>query len=82
MPVFADHPVKPDRRTKITVNPNGPSSGGPTHHSGLTGRKIAIDTYGEFARHSGKALSGKDPLRIDLELPWEQTDRVEKLRSE
>ena len=35
------------------------------HHSGLTGRKNAIDTYGEYSRHSGKALSGKDPLRID-----------------
>jgi S-adenosylmethionine synthetase len=34
-------------------------------HSGLTGRKNAIDTYGEYARHSGAALSGKDPLRID-----------------
>ena len=39
--------------------------GGPAHHSGLTGRKNAIDTYGEYSRHSGKALSGKDPLRID-----------------
>jgi S-adenosylmethionine synthetase len=34
-------------------------------HSGLTGRKTGIDTYGEFARHSGAALSGKDPMRID-----------------
>ena len=34
-------------------------------HSGLTGRKTGIDTYGEYARHSGAALSGKDPLRID-----------------
>ena len=39
--------------------------GGPSIHSGLTGKKNAIDTYGEFARHSGAALSGKDPLRID-----------------
>jgi S-adenosylmethionine synthetase len=65
IPVFADEPVQPDRRTKINVNPDGPYLGGPTHHSGLTGRKNAIDTYGEFSRHSGKALSGKDPLRID-----------------
>ncbi len=65
MPVLADHPIRPDRHTKITVNPDGPYVGGPIHHSGLTGRKNAIDTYGEFARHSGKALSGKDPLRID-----------------
>ncbi len=34
-------------------------------HSGLTGRKTGIDTYGEYSRHSGAALSGKDPLRID-----------------
>jgi len=39
--------------------------GGPALHAGLTGRKNDIDTYGEFARHSGAALSGKDPLRID-----------------
>jgi S-adenosylmethionine synthetase len=40
-------------------------TGGPSVHSGLTGRKNAIDTYGEYSRHSGAALSGKDPLRID-----------------
>ncbi len=34
-------------------------------HSGLTGRKTGIDTYGGFVRHSGAALSGKDPMRID-----------------
>jgi S-adenosylmethionine synthetase len=39
--------------------------GGPAHHSGLTGRKTALDSYGEYHRHSGKGLSGKDPLRID-----------------
>ena len=39
--------------------------GGPAYHSGLTGRKTGIDTYGEYARHSGAALSGKGPLRID-----------------
>jgi S-adenosylmethionine synthetase len=65
LPVFEDEPIRPDKRTKIIVNPDGPYFGGPTHHSGLTGRKNAIDTYGEFSRHSGKALSGKDPLRID-----------------
>jgi S-adenosylmethionine synthetase len=65
MPVLEDEPIRPDRRTKIIVNPDGPYFGGPTQHSGLTGRKNAIDTYGEFSRHSGKALSGKDPLRID-----------------
>ena len=45
--------------------PDGPYQGGPTHHSGLTGRKSAVDTYGEYARHSGDALSGKDPMRVD-----------------
>lgn len=65
-PVFTDEEVKPDARTQIFVNPDGPFFvGGPSHHSGLTGRKNAIDTYGEYSRHSGKALSGKDPLRID-----------------
>jgi S-adenosylmethionine synthetase len=63
--VFAHTDLKPDRKTRIIVNPDGPYEGGPTHHSGLTGRKSAIDTYGEFSRHSGKALSGKDPVRID-----------------
>jgi len=64
--VFRDEPIKPDDRTRIFVNPDGPFLlGGPSVHSGLTGRKNAIDTYGEYARHSGAALSGKDPTRID-----------------
>ncbi|WP_298273336.1 methionine adenosyltransferase [Geobacter sp.] len=64
--VFVDEPVKPDDRTRIFVNPDGALIlGGPAVHAGLTGRKNAIDTYGEYARHSGAALSGKDPLRID-----------------
>jgi len=66
MPVLEDAPLQPDEHTKIFVNPDGPFVlGGPSVHSGLTGRKNAIDTYGEFSRHSGAALSGKDPLRID-----------------
>lgn len=65
-PVFHDEEIKPDSKTKIFVNPEGPVIiGGPSVHSGLTGRKNAVDTYGEYARHSGSALSGKDPLRID-----------------
>jgi S-adenosylmethionine synthetase len=65
-PVFAQSPVPIDANTRILVNPDGPlHSGGPMLHSGLTGRKTAVDTYGEYARHSGAALSGKDPLRID-----------------
>jgi S-adenosylmethionine synthetase len=64
--VFADEPIKPDGHTQIFINPDGPFiGGGPAAHSGLTGRKNAIDTYGEYCRHSGAALSGKDPTRID-----------------
>lgn len=66
LPVFAEQEIKPDGGTTIFVNPEGPFlMGGPAHHSGLTGRKNAIDTYGEYSRHSGAALSGKDPTRID-----------------
>jgi S-adenosylmethionine synthetase len=65
-PVFAKQDFKPDAMTQFRVNPYGPiGEGGPRLHSGLTGRKNGIDTYGEYARHSGAALSGKDPLRID-----------------
>ena len=64
-PVFAGVDVKPDADTRIFVNPNGRYLGGPAHHSGLTGRKTALDSYGEYHRNSGKGLSGKDPLRID-----------------
>ena len=65
-PVFAQESVRPDRDTRIFVNPNGTLvGGGPAAHSGLTGRKAAVDTYGGYSRNSGDALSGKDPLRID-----------------
>ncbi len=64
--VFETEGLAPDRRTRVLINPEGTfETGGPATHSGLTGRKNAIDTYGEYSRHSGKALSGKDPLRID-----------------
>lgn len=64
--VFNDEDFAPDAETKITVNPGDPFLiGGPSHHAGLTGRKNGIDTYGEYARQSGAALSGKDPSRID-----------------
>jgi len=64
--VFPDEDIKPDRSTKIFINPDGPFIiGGPSVHSGLTGRKNAIDMYGEYSRQSGAALSGKDPMRID-----------------
>ncbi|HXY55535.1 MAG TPA: methionine adenosyltransferase [Nitrospirota bacterium] len=65
-PVFQDEEIKPDGATRIFINPDGAFiGGGPAVHSGLTGRKNAIDTYGEYSRHSGAALSGKDPSRID-----------------
>lgn len=65
-PVFDNQTIQPDRDTKIFINPDGPLIiGGPAAHSGMTGRKNAIDTYGEYSRHSGAALSGKDPSRID-----------------
>ncbi len=63
--VFESEPLAPDAQTMIWVNPRGLVGGGPQWHAGLTGRKTAIDTYGEFARHSGSALSGKDPGRIE-----------------
>ncbi len=65
-PAFTQENIQPDSDTRIFINPDGiDSPGGPASHSGLTGRKNAIDTYGEYAKHSGAALSGKDPLRID-----------------
>jgi S-adenosylmethionine synthetase len=63
---FNDDDVRPDSRTEIHINAGGPYEiGGPARHAGLTGRKNGIDTYGEIARQSGAALSGKDPSRID-----------------
>jgi S-adenosylmethionine synthetase len=65
-PAFADEEIKPDEKTKIFINPDGPFiTGGPSVHSGLTGKKCAVDTYGEYSRQSGATLSGKDPSRID-----------------
>lgn len=65
-PAFRNEAVRPDNRTRIFINPGGSViQGGPALHAGLTGRKTAVDTYGEYARNCGNALSGKDPLRID-----------------
>lgn len=65
-PAFVDEALRPDGRTRIDVNPDGLfGPGGPSAHSGLTGRKAADDTYGDYARHGSAALSGKDPTRID-----------------
>ncbi len=55
-----------DENTKIFVNPTGKFVvGGPHGDSGLTGRKIIVDTYGGCARHGGGAFSGKDPTKVD-----------------
>lgn len=55
-----------DENTKIYVNPTGRFViGGPQGDSGLTGRKIIVDTYGGWGRHGGGAFSGKDPTKVD-----------------
>ncbi len=55
-----------DENTKIFVNPTGRFvTGGPQGDSGLTGRKIIVDTYGGYSRHGGGAFSGKDPTKVD-----------------
>ena len=52
--------------TKYFINPTGRFVvGGPQGDSGLTGRKIIVDTYGGYARHGGGAFSGKDPTKVD-----------------
>jgi S-adenosylmethionine synthetase len=68
-----EHVVKPivpadlmDAKTEIYVNPTGAFSvGGPQADTGLTGRKIIVDTYGGMAKHGGGCFSGKDPTKVD-----------------
>ncbi|BDI15473.1 hypothetical protein ANSO36C_12750 [Nostoc cf. commune SO-36] len=65
-PVFGDIEVKPNQETRFLVNPTGKFVvGGPQGDSGLTGRKIIVDTYGGYSRHGGGAFSGKDPTKVD-----------------
>ena len=65
-PVFSDLTIKPDQSTRFLVNPTGKFViGGPQGDSGLTGRKIIVDTYGGYSRHGGGAFSGKDPTKVD-----------------
>ncbi|MBE6804287.1 MAG: methionine adenosyltransferase [Ruminococcaceae bacterium] len=67
---YVINPIVPanliDENTKIFVNPTGRFViGGPMGDSGLTGRKIIVDTYGGYSRHGGGAFSGKDPTKVD-----------------
>lgn len=64
--VFENEAIKPDENTIILINPSGRFViGGPQGDSGLTGRKIIVDTYGGYSRHGGGAFSGKDPTKVD-----------------
>ncbi len=70
---IVEHVIKPvipeelmDSNTRIFVNPTGRFViGGPQGDSGLTGRKIIVDTYGGYGRHGGGSFSGKDPTKVD-----------------
>ena len=63
-PIIPEEFMRED--TKIYVNPTGRFvTGGPQGDSGLTGRKIIVDTYGGYSRHGGGAFSGKDPTKVD-----------------
>lgn len=65
-PVLAEYGYKIDVKTKIYINTSGRFViGGPEGDTGLTGRKIIVDTYGGYARHGGGAFSGKDPSKVD-----------------
>ncbi|OQA53038.1 MAG: S-adenosylmethionine synthase [candidate division WS2 bacterium ADurb.Bin280] len=65
-PVLKEYGYKIDSKTKIYINTAGRwVIGGPEGDTGLTGRKIIVDTYGGYARHGGGAFSGKDPSKVD-----------------
>ena len=66
LPAFAGLDIQPGENTRFLVNPTGKFViGGPQGDSGLTGRKIIVDTYGGYSRHGGGAFSGKDPTKVD-----------------
>ncbi|MEM9089884.1 MAG: methionine adenosyltransferase [Cyanobacteria bacterium P01_F01_bin.53] len=66
LPAFAGLDLQPCESTRFLVNPTGKFViGGPQGDSGLTGRKIIVDTYGGYSRHGGGAFSGKDPTKVD-----------------
>ncbi len=65
-PCFTNLSIKPDAETRYLINPSGRFVvGGPHGDSGLTGRKIIVDTYGGYSRHGGGAFSGKDATKVD-----------------
>lgn len=65
-PAFEGLALQPTQDTRIFINPTGKFViGGPQGDSGLTGRKIIVDTYGGYSRHGGGAFSGKDPTKVD-----------------
>jgi S-adenosylmethionine synthetase len=65
-PVLSEYKLKIDSKTKIYINTTGKFViGGPEGDTGLTGRKIIVDTYGGYAHHGGGAFSGKDPSKVD-----------------
>jgi S-adenosylmethionine synthetase len=66
MPVLPKRLLKRDRKPRFYINPTGSFvKGGPMADTGLTGRKIIVDTYGGVGSHGGGALSGKDPSKVD-----------------
>ena len=65
-PVLKQYGYSIDKKTKVYINTTGKFViGGPEGDTGLTGRKIIVDTYGGYARHGGGAFSGKDPSKVD-----------------
>jgi S-adenosylmethionine synthetase len=65
-PVLKSYKLAPPKEANVIVNGTGKwEIGGPASDTGVTGRKIIVDTYGSFARHGGGAFSGKDPTKVD-----------------